>query len=121
LKKIKHFKKILKRKMNSDEEDDIVQPERLPIYRKGKEIFDMVNKITDLIPENDEYLNEVKACMLSDAAQLTVTVAGAEAGELTGGGSLILRILVHSTKTPMMTYRFVVLKKLLRNEKMCFF
>ena len=43
--------------MNSDEEDDIVNPEKLPIYRKGKEIFDMVSKIADLIPENDEYLN----------------------------------------------------------------
>ena len=68
--------------MNSDEEDDIVQPERLPIYRKGKEIFDMVSKIAALIPENDEYLNEVKSWMLSDAAQLTVKVAGAEAAGL---------------------------------------
>jgi len=68
--------------MNSDEEDDIVRPERLPIYRKGKEIFDVVNKICALIPENDEYLNEVKSWMLSDAAQLTVKVAGAEAGGL---------------------------------------
>jgi hypothetical protein len=42
----------------------------------------MVNKITALIPENDEYLNEVKGCMLSDAALLTVKVAGAEAGGL---------------------------------------
>jgi hypothetical protein len=70
------------RKMNSDEDDDIARPERLPIYRKGKEIFDMVNKITELIPENNEYLNEVKSRMLSDAALLTVKVAGAEAAEL---------------------------------------
>ena len=68
--------------MNSDEEDDIARPERLPIYQKGKEIFDVVNKICSLIPENDEYLNEVKSWMLSDAAQLTVKVAGAEAGGL---------------------------------------
>jgi len=68
--------------MNSDDEDDIIQPEKLPIYRKGKEIFDMVIKITDLIPENEEYLNEVKACMLNDAALLTVKVAGAEAAGL---------------------------------------
>jgi hypothetical protein len=68
--------------MNSDEEDDIARPESLPIYRKGKEIFDMVSKIADLIPENDEYLKEVKAFMLSDAAQLTVKVAGAEAAGL---------------------------------------
>jgi hypothetical protein len=70
--------------MDSDEDDDIIKPEKLPIYQKGKKIFDMVIKITDLIPENDEYLNEVKACMLSDAAQLTVKVAGAEAAGLYG-------------------------------------
>lgn len=68
--------------MFSDDEDDIPQPEKLPIYQKGKEIFDIVCKITDLIPENDEYLKEVGACMRSDAAQLTVKVAGAEAGGL---------------------------------------
>jgi hypothetical protein len=68
--------------MNHDDEDDIVKPERLPIFKKGKEIFDLVCKIADLIPENDEYLNEIKACMLSDAALLTVKIAGAEAAEL---------------------------------------
>ena len=68
--------------MNSDEENDIVRPESLPIYRKGKEIFDIVNNICALIPENDEYLNEIKSWMLSDAAQLTVKVAGAEAAGL---------------------------------------
>jgi len=68
--------------MNHDEEDDIVKPESLPIYRKGKEIFDMVSKITALIPEDNEYLMDVKGCMLSDAAQLTVKVAGAEAAGL---------------------------------------
>ena len=46
--------------MNSEEEDDILKPEKLPIYQKGKEIFDMVNKIADLIPENNEYLMHVK-------------------------------------------------------------
>jgi hypothetical protein len=68
--------------MYSDEDDDIIKPEKLPIYLKGKEIFDVVNKITALIPDNDEYLNEVKACMLNDAALLTVKVAGAEAAGL---------------------------------------
>jgi hypothetical protein len=68
--------------MNHDDEDDIVKPGNLPIYRKGKEIFDMVSKITDLIPEEDEYLNEIKGNMLCDAAQLTVKVAGAEAAGL---------------------------------------
>ena len=68
--------------MDSDEDDDIIKSEKLPIYLKGKEIFDLVCKIADLIPENDEYLMHVKGCMLSDAAQLTVKIAGAEAGGL---------------------------------------
>jgi hypothetical protein len=65
--------------MYSDDEDDIPQPEKLPTYQKGKGIFDMVIKIIDLIPEDNEYLMEVKSCMLGDAAQRTVKVAGAEA------------------------------------------
>lgn len=68
--------------MNSEEDDDIVNPEKLPIYQKGKEILELVIKITDLIPEKDEYLNEVKGFMISDAAMLTVKVAGAEAAGL---------------------------------------
>jgi hypothetical protein len=68
--------------MDSDEDDDIINPEKLPIFQKGKEIFDMICKIADLIPEGDEFLNEVKSGMLSDAAQLTVKVAGAEAAGL---------------------------------------
>jgi hypothetical protein len=94
--------------MNSDEEDDIVHPEKLPIYNKGKEIFDMVSKIAALIPENDEYLMDVKGCMLSDAALLTVKVAGAD--------FLILLVLARSTKTLTMTYLFMVLRKILRND-----
>jgi len=68
--------------MNSDDEYDIARPEKLPVYRKGREIFDMVRKIADLIPENNEYLMDIKGWMLSDAAQLTVKVAGAEAAGL---------------------------------------
>jgi hypothetical protein len=68
--------------MNSDEEDDNVSPEKLPIYRKGKEIFDLIKRITDLIPENNEYLMDIKGRMLSDAALLTVKIAGAEAAGL---------------------------------------
>jgi hypothetical protein len=68
--------------MNSDEDNDIVSPEKLPIYRKGKEIFDLIKRITDLIPENNEYLMDIKGCMLSDAALLTVKIVGAEAAGL---------------------------------------
>ena len=68
--------------MNSEDEVDNPKPESLPICRKGKEIFDMVNKIAALIPENNEYLMAVKGQMLYDAALLTVKIAGAEAGGL---------------------------------------
>jgi hypothetical protein len=70
--------------MNSDDDDDddVLKPEKLPIFRKGKEIFDLVLKITDLIPEDNKYLMQVKSFMLSDAAQLTVKIAGAEAAGL---------------------------------------
>ncbi len=65
--------------MNSDEEDDIVSPERLPLYRKGQEIYDLVIRITDLMPENNEHLLFVKSCMIDYAVQLMVKIAGAEA------------------------------------------
>ncbi|QGY46663.1 hypothetical protein GM418_24275 [Maribellus comscasis] len=56
--------------------------ESLPIYKKGKEIFDVVHQISELIPEDNEHLQFIKGNMLSDAAQLTVKVAGAEGGDL---------------------------------------
>jgi hypothetical protein len=68
--------------MDSDDDDDVRPVKKLPIYCKGKEILDVVIKITALIPDNDEYLSEIKGCLLSDAAQLTVKVAGAEAAGL---------------------------------------
>ena len=36
--------------MDPDEEDDTVKPESLPIYRKGKEIFEVIFKISTTIP-----------------------------------------------------------------------
>jgi hypothetical protein len=68
--------------MDSEDEEDDPKPEKLPIYRKGKEIFDMVNKIASLIPENNEYLIETKGQMLRDAALLSVKVEGAETAGL---------------------------------------
>lgn len=66
--------------MNFNENDDPV--ENLPIYKKGEEIYEVVSKICDLIPKENEHLQFTKAQMLSDAMQLTVKVAGAEAGDL---------------------------------------
>lgn len=68
--------------MYPDDDDDQVNPETMPIFKKGIEIFDLVHKITDLIPEDNEMLMNVKGCMLSDAGILSVKIAGAEAGDL---------------------------------------
>jgi hypothetical protein len=65
-----------------DDENELREPESLPIYKKGKEIFDVVRQIGELIPDDDEHLGYIKAQMYGDAALLTVKVAGAEGGGL---------------------------------------
>jgi hypothetical protein len=67
-----------------DDHDELEEmlPEKLPIYKKGQEIFTVVKEITDLIPEDNDILQDIKGQMLSDAAMLTVKVAGAEGGDL---------------------------------------
>lgn len=61
--------------MLNDEND--IKLEDLPIYRKGKEIFEVVNYIGDLIPDDNEHLLHVKAMMFEDASKLVVKIAGA--------------------------------------------
>ena len=56
--------------------------EKLPIYKKGKEIFDLVHKIGDLIPEDDEHLQSIKGQMYLDAGMLSAKVAAAEGGDI---------------------------------------
>ena len=63
-------------------EEEFLDPQAIPLYRKGKEIFDLVHKIAELIPEDNEPLQSIKGNMIVDAAQLTVKVAGACAGDL---------------------------------------
>jgi len=68
--------------MRSEDYEDSIDPKKLPIYQKGKEIYELVTRITDLIPEDNEHLMFVKSDMLLDAAQLTVKIEGAEAAGL---------------------------------------
>ena len=60
-----------------EDDDDFIDPKTLPIYQKGKEIFDTVKQICDLIPEDNEELAFTQSIMLEDAMMLTVKVAGA--------------------------------------------
>jgi len=66
---------------NNDELEE-KKIENLPIYKKGQEIYEVVTNITDLISEDNEILQDIKMHMLSDAAMLTIKVAGAEGGDL---------------------------------------
>ncbi|MFA9391354.1 MAG: hypothetical protein ACERKD_16215 [Prolixibacteraceae bacterium] len=65
-----------------DDFNDKIDPKSLPIYKKGKEIYEVVSQIADLIPEDDDRLNFTKQIMLEDAGILMVKVAGAEGGQL---------------------------------------
>lgn len=59
-----------------------IDPKELPIYKKGWEIYEVVDQICQLIPNDDEHLGLVKGIMLEEAMMLTVKVAGATAGQL---------------------------------------
>lgn len=68
--------------MKEEDDEHFLDPKELPIYKKGKEIFDVVHQIAELIPEDNEMLQSIKGQMIVDAAQLTVKVAGASSGGL---------------------------------------
>ena len=65
-----------------DEENDIRNPENLPIFKKAEEIFQAVKEISDLIPDDDEDLQYIKGQMLGDAMMISAKIAGAEGGDL---------------------------------------
>jgi hypothetical protein len=65
-----------------NEKHDSLNPEKLPLFRKGKEIFEVVDQIGNLIPDDNKMLQHTKAQMYADATLLSVKVAGAEAGDL---------------------------------------
>ena len=69
-----------------DNDDDFLSErkklENMPIYKKGKEIYDVVRQISSLIPEDDKELQTQIEFAIADASQLTVKIAGAEGGDL---------------------------------------
>jgi hypothetical protein len=70
-----------KQKVMFDDENEI-DPKELPIYKKGKEIYEVVHHICELIPDDNEHLQHVKGIILEDAMLLIVKVAGATGGQL---------------------------------------
>lgn len=65
-----------------DDDDSDENPEALLIFKKGQEIYEVIDQICQLIPDGNEHLGCVKEIMLEDAMLLTVKLAGATAGKL---------------------------------------
>ena len=115
---------------NDDPEE--MTPVNLPIYKKGKEIYKVVKEIADLIPEENEILQDIKMQMLTDAAMLTVKVAGAEGGDLYDirmqNAALIrkaandLMVQNHSLKTFGFEYAeyFIIVRNLIEEYRLLF-
>jgi hypothetical protein len=105
------------------DEEKQIKPEELPIFKKGKEIYEVVWKICELIPEENEYLQQTKSEMLHDAALLTVKVAGAEAGglyDLKMEAAAIIRkaakdLMIQNHSLEMFGFEYVEYYKIVRN------
>lgn len=66
-----------------EEDDEIVDPRSLPIFKKGEEILELVKHISDLLDDYDDpVLRSTQGFMMHDASLLTMKVAGAEGGDL---------------------------------------
>lgn len=60
----------------------IPREENLPIYKKAEHIFQLVESLVSILPEDNEYLNETKHFMTSDAMLICAKIMGAEGGDL---------------------------------------
>ena len=56
--------------------------ENVPIYKKAIHIFKLVESLVSILPEDEEYLNETKHFMTSDAMMICAKISGAEGGDL---------------------------------------
>lgn len=54
----------------------------LPIFKKAEEIYEIIKGISELVPEDNDYLQMVSAQMLGDAMMIQAKIAGAEGGDL---------------------------------------
>jgi hypothetical protein len=73
---------------DDDDEDELeyfknkANVKKLPLFKKGKEIQQVVYLLASLFPDDNLELQYLKDEMIADAALLTVKIAGAEATEL---------------------------------------
>lgn len=67
---------------NDDFNQDMDEYRKLPIFIKAVEIVDLVRRIADLIPEDNEMLHFSIRFILEDALIIPAKIAGAEGGDL---------------------------------------
>lgn len=67
---------------NDDFNQDMDEYRKLPVFIKAVEIVDLVRRIADLIPEDNEMLNFSIRFILEDALIIPAKIAGAEGGDL---------------------------------------
>ncbi|WP_312418721.1 hypothetical protein [Epilithonimonas sp.] len=54
----------------------------LPIYKKSQEIFNVLETITSLLPDDNDYLQTIKQNLLGDIMTIQAKICGAEAVKL---------------------------------------
>ncbi|WPR70791.1 hypothetical protein SLW70_12730 [Flavobacterium sp. NG2] len=54
----------------------------LPIYKKAKLIYQLVESLLASLPEDDDFIQDTKHFMREDAMMLSAKIAGAEGGDL---------------------------------------
>ena len=54
----------------------------LPIYKKAEEIYQALKTITDLFPEDNDYLQHIKSNLVGDSMIILAKISGAEAVKL---------------------------------------
>ncbi len=63
-------------------EKPIRNHEKLPIFKKAKEIFEITMELEALVPEDNDHLKSIAAQMVGDAMIIQAKIAGAEGGDL---------------------------------------
>jgi hypothetical protein len=87
--------------MFNDYENPHDKLEKMPLYRKGYEILELVRTIAALIDDGDDPLGYTKQLMLEDVYMLTAKIANAEGGDLYDirmENAAIIRKSAHSLK-----------------------
>ncbi len=87
----------------------------LPLYQKAEEILNMVHRIIELIPEENEMLKSTGDFMMADVLKLPAKIAGAEGADLYDIRMEIPRLLekVHGIFLyPPIIFLLKILKKL---------